>query len=84
MVSEIATAGGTFALIGLMWRFLNAKTDKKQEKEMCKQIHGGIENTLSDMKQESHKIFNTLVEIKEDNAAIKNELKHLNGKSLDL
>lgn len=81
MYSEIGTASGVIVGMILMVKFLNAKIDKKQNKEMCKQIHGSIEKGLSDGNKKFDKIMDKLEIIGNDNAAIKNELKHMNGNS---
>ena len=84
MVNEIgAGIGGALTLGGamLILRFLNAKIEKKQDKSLCEKISDNIVKALDKGEEKFDKIMDALGEIKEDNAAIKQELKHFNGKT---
>ena len=85
MLTEIGyVAGGAVASLGgvaLMFRFLNAKIDKKQDKSLCENLAKNFNKGLHRGEEKFDKIMDALGEIKEDNSAIKQELKHFNGKT---
>ena len=80
MYTEIATAGGGLTIMCLIWKFVDAKVNKKQDKNLCEQIHNNLEQSIMKVEKKSDKIMETLQDIKEDVAVTKNELKHMNGK----
>ena len=79
MYAEIGTASGVLVAMGVVLRFMNAKIDRKQNKDVCDQIHTSMDKSLESADKKFDKIMDKLEVIREDNAAIKQHLKHLNG-----
>ena len=83
MVNEIgAGIGGAALTLGgavAMFRFLNAKIEKKQDKSLCENIAKNFAESLHKGEEKFDKIMNTLGEIKVSNGKIEEHLKHLNG-----
>ena len=82
MVNEIGAGIGGIAGLGgvmLIFRFLNAKIDKKQDKTLCENIAKNFAESLHKGEERFDKIIDTLGEIQVSNGKIEEHLKHLNG-----
>ena len=67
MYKDIGTASGVIAVMAIMWRFMNVKIEKKQNKDLCDQIHGSIEKGLHAGEKKFDKIMDKLDDISKDN-----------------
>ena len=88
MYAELGTAAGSITGMGLLVYFINAKVNKKQDKEMCIQKHGTIEKDLGKgddrfktFDNKMDKILDSQAEIKGEIIGIKKELEIRNGKT---
>ena len=88
MLNEIgAGVGGALTLGGVMamFKFLNVKIGKKQDKSLCENIVENISKSLARGEAKFDKIMDALGEIKVDNAnqfgRINQKLENLNGKT---
>ena len=85
MLTEVGyVASGAVAGVGgvaIMFKFLNAKIDKKQDKTLCENIAKNFAESLHKGEERFDKIMDTLGEIQVSNGKIEQELKHLNGKT---
>ena len=81
---DIAYAAGgavaTIGAVGIMFRWLNNKIDKKQDIRLCRQIHQDIKENLREVKTSQAKTIDVQTQVQVDIGAILQELKHLNGK----
>ena len=89
MIGEIgAGIGGAVAGLGsvaIIFRWLNAKIDKKQDKTLCEKVVENFNQGLDKGEKKFDKIMDTLGEIQVDNAdqfgRINQKLEDLNGKT---
>ncbi len=66
---------------GLMFRFLNAKIDKKQDRNMCETIAKNFAESLHKGDEKFDKIIGTQTDMLISFEGLTKELKHLNGKT---
>ena len=80
---DIAYAAGgavaTIGAVGIMFRWLNNKIDKKQDIRLCRQIYKDIKENLTDVKTSQAKTIDAQTQVQVDVGRILQELKHLNG-----
>ncbi|MCK5018168.1 MAG: hypothetical protein KAS32_14020 [Candidatus Peribacteraceae bacterium] len=85
MLSEVGyVASGAVAGVGgvaIMFRFLNAKIDKKQDKTLCETIAKNFGKAIDKSDKNHEKVMEILGEIQVSNGKIEQELKHMNGKT---
>jgi len=84
MINEIgAGIGGALTISGamVMFRFLNQKIDKKQDKAMCERIAKAFEKGIDKSTEDHEKTMKILGEIQVATGKIEQELKHFNGKT---
>ena len=78
------TLGGAVAGVGgvlIMFKFLNAKIDKKQDKSLCTEIAKTFEKGIDKGFENHEKAMTILSEIQIATGKIEQELKHFNGKT---
>ena len=85
MLSELGySMAGVAAGIGgvaLMFRFLNTKIDKKQDKALCERIAENFGKAIDKSTDNHEKVMEILGMIQVSNGKIEQELKHLNGRT---
>ena len=78
---EIGAAAGGIVTFGMLFLFLNNKVDKKQDKTLCNEISKNFSEGIHKQEENQKEIMKTLSKITVSNAEIKQELKHMNGKT---
>lgn len=84
MLNEIGAGIGGILGIGtitLVFRFLNAKIEKKQDKTMCDERSGGVKENIERIEQKVDVNVKATHSIDKNVGQILQELKHLNGKT---
>jgi formiminotetrahydrofolate cyclodeaminase len=83
MLSEIGySVAGVAAGIGgvaIMFRFLNVKIEKKQDKALCENIAKNFNDGMKKGEKRFDKIMEILGDLQVSNGKIEQELKHFNG-----
>jgi len=84
MLNEIGAGIGGAAGIGtiaLVFRFLNAKIEKKQDKSLCENIAKNFNESFHRGDEKFDKIMDKLGDLEVATGKVEQELKHLNGKT---
>jgi len=82
MVNEIgAGVGGALTISGamMMFRYLNQKIEKKQDKNMCVVMHDNIKEAQNKSEEDHEKVMKILSEIQIATGKIEQQL--VNGKT---
>jgi len=84
MITEIgAGVGGaiTFGAAMTMFKFLNNKIDKKQDKTMCEEVVKNFTKAIDKSDLKHKETMTILNQIQVATGKIEQELKHFNGKT---